>query len=159
MERKMPAKDVVQREVSADKAALGRVGSAARDSLHSWFCPLSRRMTIQTLESLGQVRQTLAGELDGCVFSESSTKCNCALILRHASSIQNATPQEISFMHMASFMGLSAAKTLASKLHWQCQRPLRVLRAMMNERGRNYSARSAKRKPLSGSSVSLRKRS
>jgi hypothetical protein len=131
--------------------------ASASDSLHSLFCPSFNNLTIQTLESLGEVRQTLAGEPDGVVFRE--TKCNCASILRHASSIQNATLEEISFMHYASFMGLSEAKNLASKLHWQCQRPLRVLRAMTNERARNYSARSAKRKPLSGSSASSRKRS
>jgi hypothetical protein len=131
--------------------------ASASDSLHSFFCPSFNNLTIQTLESLGEVRQTLAGELDGVVFRES--KCNCASILRHSSSIQNATPEEISFMHFASSMGVSAAKTLASKLHWQYQRPLRVLRAIMSEHGRNYSARSAKRKPPSDSSVSSRKRS
>jgi len=130
----------------------------AKEIIHAWFCPLSGSMTIQTLESLGAVRQTLAaGELDGVVFRE--IKCNCASILRHASSIQNATPDEISFMYFASFMGLTEAANLATKLHWQYQRPLRVLRAMMNARDRNCSARSAKRKRPSGSSTTSSKRS
>jgi hypothetical protein len=39
------------------------------------------------------------------------------------------------------------------------QQPLRASRARMNARGKNYSARNAKRKPLSGVSTSSRKRS
>ena len=51
------------------------------------------------------------------------------------------------------------ANETAAKSLLQYQRPLRVLRAAMNGRARNYSALSAKRKPLSGSPASSRKRS
>jgi len=56
------------------------------------------------------------------------------------------------------FLSMRPIEQLAKSLS-QCQRPLQVSRANSNERGRNYSARSAKRKPLSGSSASSRKRS
>jgi hypothetical protein len=47
----------------------------------------------------------------------------------------------------------------AAKSQTRCQQPLRGSRARTNERGKNYSVRNAKRKPLSGSPVSSRKRS
>ena len=58
-----------------------------------------------------------------------------------------------------SLDGLRRAIYLAPIFHWRYQRPLQALLAAMNARDRNYSARNAKRKPLSGSSVSSRKRS
>jgi hypothetical protein len=55
--------------------------------------------------------------------------------------------------------GPKIAIDLAARFRWKCQRPLQGLRAMMNERGKNYSGKSAKRKRPSGSPASLKKRS
>ena len=57
------------------------------------------------------------------------------------------------------FLSSVRAKQRAAKSRLQSQPPLQALRADSNERGRNYSVRSAKRKPLSGSQVSSKKRS
>jgi len=53
----------------------------------------------------------------------------------------------------------SKAVQKAAKLNQLSRQPLPESRAARNERARNYSARSAKRKPLSGSPASSRKRS
>ena len=52
-------------------------------------------------------------------------------------------------MFVLTFMdcGLSRAAEVAAKFQWRCQRPLRALRAVMNERGKKYSAQNAGRKP------------
>src|SRR5271157_777994 len=65
---------------------------------------------------------------------------------------ESSSVEERMFVLIFMDYGLSKAADLAAKFHWKCQRPLRELR------GRNYSARSAKRKPLSGSPASSRKR-
>ena len=51
------------------------------------------------------------------------------------------------------------ARDEAAILRARCQQPLQALPATMNARARNYNARNAKRKPLSNSSASSRKRS
>ncbi len=56
-------------------------------------------------------------------------------------------------------VGLKPAIYLATKSHSQSPQPSPGSRAKSNARDRNYSARSVKRKRLSGSSVSSRKRS
>jgi hypothetical protein len=76
----------------------------------------------------------------------------------HFLSIRCASEDEILFMEAVRSFGLLEAAEIAATLHWQCQRPLRALRAAMNGRGRNYSEQNAKRKPLSGSPASLKKR-
>lgn len=67
--------------------------------------------------------------------------------------------EERMFVLAVKNFGPKTAVTLAAKFHWKCQRPLQELRAAMNARGKNYSARSAKRKRPSGVAASSRKRS
>jgi hypothetical protein len=74
-------------------------------------------------------------------------------------SFSNATSDEAMFLVSAYFHGFKEAEHLAATLHWKCQRPLQALRAAMNARDRNYSVQNAKRKRLSNSSASLKKRS
>ena len=61
-------------------------------------------------------------------------------------------------VHQSSLPRFKAAKSKA-KSRSSGQRPLRALRAMMSVPAQNCSGKSAKRKPLSGSSASSRKRS
>jgi len=63
------------------------------------------------------------------------------------------------FLLTAVALGLEEAIYQASIYRWKCQRPLRVLRAMMYESGRSYTKRSAARKLPSGSPASLKRRS
>lgn len=77
----------------------------------------------------------------------------------HISNLSNASLDEAIFLHVLYSNLLTQARLLAAILPWSVQRPLQALRAAMNESGKNYSGRSAKRKPLSGAGVSSRKRS
>jgi|ERR1700685_322554 len=70
-----------------------------------------------------------------------------------------ARPDRLKGLKKASNDLLRLIASEAAKPPKQHQRPLRELRAKMNESGRNYSARNAKRKPLSDSPVSSKKRS
>lgn len=87
------------------------------------------------------------------------SKCNKALALSQSLNIFRASSDEMRFMEFYLSFGWKTATYLATKFHWKCQRPLQALRAMMNERGKNYSGKSAKRKRPSGSPASLKKRS
>jgi hypothetical protein len=72
---------------------------------------------------------------------------------------ENASSDE-QFIHpLIQTFGRETAEFLAARFGYSLQPPSPELRAETNARGRNYSARSAKRKPLSGSSASSRKRS
>src|ERR1700686_2994927 len=66
---------------------------------------------------------------------------------------------ELIFLRAAVSLGFTRAADLAAIHHWKCQRPLQALLAVLNESDRNCNVQSAKRKPLSGSSASSRKRS
>ncbi|SRR6266702_826696 len=74
-------------------------------------------------------------------------------------NVDNPSNHDAIFLLCARDFGLKTAEWLAAKFHWQCQRPLQALSAMLNGPGRNCNARSAKRKLLSGSPVSSKKRS
>jgi len=76
----------------------------------------------------------------------------------HLSNLANASREEAIFLHILYSHLSTQATLLAAILPWSVQRPLRALRAAMNGRARNYSARSAKRKRLSGSPAVSRKR-
>jgi len=72
---------------------------------------------------------------------------------------ENASSDE-QFIHpLIQTFGRETAEFLAARFGYSLQPPSPELRAETNARGRNYSARSAKRKRLSGSSASSRKRS
>jgi len=70
-----------------------------------------------------------------------------------------STSEEVIFVLTVQTLGFNTAAEIAAKLHSQCQRPLRELRAMMSVPAQNCSGKSAKRKPLSGDATSSRKRS
>ena len=68
----------------------------------------------------------------------------------HISNLRNASLDEAIYLHTLYSHLLTQARLLAAILPWSVQRPLQALRAAMNEPGRNYSARSAKRKRSQG---------
>ena len=74
-------------------------------------------------------------------------------------ALPNSEPFDFIFLHLANYLGLGEAVEEAARLGRQYQRPLRALLATIRESGRNYSARSAKRKPLLSAAASSRKRS
>jgi len=84
---------------------------------------------------------------------------NTVLEFFHISNLENASLEEAIYLHTLYSHLLTQARLLAAILPWSVQRPLRALRAAMNESGRNYSARSAKRKRPSNSPAASRKRS
>jgi len=78
----------------------------------------------------------------------------------HVANLENAIARdEAIFLYLLYSQLATQAELLAAILPWSVQRPLQELFGAMNEPGRNCNARSAKRKPLSGSSASSRKRS
>ena len=82
------------------------------------------------------------------------------LDVRHFSTaFQKLSVDECMFILHIYNWGIIQAKRIAALSGYKLQRPLPELLAMTSELDRNYSARSAKRKPLSGSSASSRKRS
>ena len=58
-----------------------------------------------------------------------------------------ASRDEVIFLLTARQFGIPIAKRLAAKFHWQCQRPLQALLAMMNERG-SFVSKHEKEKSL-----------
>lgn len=80
--------------------------------------------------------------------------------LRHTlKNRENASSDEQSIHPLIQTFGRDTAEFLAARFGYSLQPPSPESPVKKNERGRNYSARSAKRKRLSGSSVSSRKRS
>jgi len=129
----------------------------ASDIVHFAGCPLNT-IHADTFSLPGEISSIVAG-VPSDFPSRKIEACSCDLLSLHLSRIHNATPDEISFMHLTSLLGLNTATVLAAKFHWKYQRPLQVLREVTNARGRNYSARSAKRKRLSSSQAASKKRS
>ncbi len=108
---------------------------------------------------------TLSGATDATVASQLGIQSDISRdanhkIVRcvcHFLNISNPSADESFFLLCVRDFGFKQATFLAAKFELQCQRPSRELLAMMNGRGRNYSARSAKRKRLSGSLAVSRK--
>jgi hypothetical protein len=59
---------------------------------------------------------------------------------------------------LVTIFGPEVADWIAAKFHWSPPLPSQVLLARSNESGKSYSARNAKRKRLSNSPASLKKR-
>lgn len=93
------------------------------------------------------------------VLALNDSKCKKLLSSNHFASIKNASSGAILFMEFAASFGIKTATHLATKLHWKLQPPLRELRAMWSGRGKSYTKRNAKTRPLSDSQASSRKRS
>jgi hypothetical protein len=70
-----------------------------------------------------------------------------------------STSEEVIFVLTVQTLGFNTAAEIAAILHSQCQRPLQELRAMMSVPAQSCNEQNAKRKPLSNSSASSRKRS
>jgi hypothetical protein len=77
----------------------------------------------------------------------------------HIRNLSNISLDEVIFLHVLYGSLATQARMLAAILPGSVQRPLQALLAAMNEPGRSYNARSAKRKRLSNSPASSRKRS
>lgn len=77
----------------------------------------------------------------------------------HIRNLSNASTEEAIFLHVLYSSLATQARMLAAILPWSLERPLRALFAAMNESGKSYTKRNAKRKRPSNSPASLRKRS
>jgi hypothetical protein len=92
---------------------------------------------------------------DGATSIKLSTVCEFFQIR----NLPNASLEEAKFLHILYSHLASGARMLAAILPWSVERPLRALLAAMNARGKSYTKRSAKTRPLSCSPASLKKRS
>jgi len=115
-------------------------------------------LTILTRPLPGEVLSTL--QVPVPAMPESAVRSNIVRSSRQRlKNSENASCGE-QFIHpLIRIFGRETAEFLAARFGYSLQQPSPELPATSNERGRNYSARSAKRKPLSGSSTSSRKRS
>ena len=110
---------------------------------------------------------TLSGATDATVASQLGIQSDISRdanhkIVRcvcHFLNISNPSADESFFLLCVRDFGFKQATFLAAISQLQFQRPSRGSRARTNAPARNYSVRSAKRKPPSGSQVSSRKRS
>jgi len=60
----------------------------------------------------------------------------------------NASPDDVALMIFAQLSGVKKAATLAAGFGLPLPSPLQASRATTNARGKNYSGKSAKHKPL-----------
>jgi hypothetical protein len=131
--------------------------------------PLAEAMlrgTAPAIPGLTMFTRPLPGEVLSTVQNSppssprSTVKSTSVRLSRHTlKNCENASGNE-QFIHpLILIFGRETAEFLAARFGWSLQLPLPESRATTNERGRNYSARSAKRKPPSGSSTSSRSRS
>ncbi len=65
---------------------------------------------------------------------------------RHLFKIKNASSHEVMFILYGHIIGIKQAMHLAAKFQWPLRRPLPELLAVIDELGKNCSARSAKGK-------------
>jgi len=122
---------------------------------------------IATLKGWPDVVSIAAGKRPSSRMRPPSGKCAPCweknnLVLRFLHSVNtfsNLSSDDFMFIHLIRYNGPNRAISLATKFHLQCQRPLRALLAMMNERDRSYTKRNAKRKRRVNSRSSSKKRS
>jgi hypothetical protein len=90
---------------------------------------------------------------------ENDTLTSASLVFQLFKSLKPSLSGDECIFLLTSLRGIRQAVFLAATHRWKVRQPLRGLLAMMSESGKNYSARSVKRKRLSGSPVASRKRS
>ncbi|SRR6266849_2349747 len=148
--RMTPAGAAVSRQSSNEKPLA--------EAILRGTAPAIPGLTILIRPLPGEVLSTLQATVHS--MPESAVRSNVVRSSRQRlKNSENASCDE-QFIHpLIQVYGRETAEFLASRFGYSLQPPLPELPAGMNERGRNYSARSAKRKPPSGSSVSSRKRS
>lgn len=88
-----------------------------------------------------------------------STKIGDWCLRQRPTEFQNLSSDEVMFIAHIYNWGLIRARQIAAKFRYTIRQPLPVLLAAMYALDRNCSAQSVKRKPLSGSPASSRKRS
>ena len=122
---------------------------ASRDSLYSKEAPersTSKLATSLSIRTLGQgtrvIRPSKRNEI--LAGTEKPTNREVLSSTHLWSNALASSSDEIMFVTLVESEGLKVAIAIASMFHWQCQRPLRALRAMMNGRGKSYTKRCAK---------------
>jgi hypothetical protein len=88
-----------------------------------------------------------------------STDNKAPLLFSFMSASLACSADEILFVKLVQDNGLTQAIRIAARFDLRCLRPLQELLSRTDARGRSYTKRSARRKPLSNSPASLRKRS
>lgn len=121
--------------------------------------PRSAETAKLTCSEISSTTATTPTKVSGVPPFVSSVTFKTVLDFFHIRNLSNASLDEAIFLHILYGSLATQAELLAAILPMSVQRPLQALFAAMNARGRNYSARSAKRKPPSNSPASSRKRS
>jgi len=138
--------------------SITRSTQRVKTSLHGSGCPSQIKSTDSPLTNPSTIPISCnAGQLA----SAPTTRIRGLGLERYqfSTAFQKLSVDERMFILHIYDWGLIQAKRIAALSGYKLQRPLPELLAMTSELDRNYSARSAKRKPLSGSSASLKKRS
>jgi hypothetical protein len=99
----------------ASKAVPKLNEASSAEIVHSLFCPARSTMTIEMMEAFGFTRIIETEESCKAV-SLVAQRCNCESIFRHASRIQKATLEEISFIHLTYLVGKENVMELAGKI-------------------------------------------
>ena len=94
---------------------------------HFSFCSLGSSRNIRDiLRSIGVVSEMTTEE--SVKFPSSiSRSCNCAVIRRYASMIQNPSDDEIAIIYLAFLMGWGNAEEVAPQMGFKSTRPLRMI--------------------------------
>lgn len=146
--RVMPSGGAVSRQSSNEKPLA--------EAILRGTAPAIPGLTMLTRPLPGEVFSTLQATVPPK--PESEVKTNGVRSSRQR--LKNAENASCEFIHpLIRIFGRETAEFLAARFGYSLQPPSPESPAVKNERDRNYSARSAKRKRLSGSSASSRKRS
>jgi hypothetical protein len=121
--------------------------------------PSSARIKSRSLSSSNTMCTRIMRGLRASMYFSDTRISKEALAQLRKSFRPSLSSSELIFLHTVCEQGLRRATFLAAISHWQFQRPLQALLAASNALGRSYNARSAKRKRLSNSPASSRKRS
>jgi hypothetical protein len=155
--------ETVNRSLAVDTLIVSPSSDASKDEssssmVHSKDSPTPVIVTRLPFSSIEETFTRCMERGRGSLSSERIINVKAVGELLHLRNIESASSDELMFLAYIPVFGPKAAIELAAKSRLKCQRPLRALRATMRESGKSCSEQSAKRKPLSGSSTSLRKR-
>lgn len=103
-------------------------------------CNLTSPVRLSTEEMMTAIR--IDGFEDGSSAGEKLIKLTVVAGVIHFENVDNASSDEVTFLSSLAFFGPNGAIDLATKLQWQCQRPLQALLAVWSESGKNCTKQS-----------------
>jgi hypothetical protein len=135
---------------SRNESKLSQGTACFSDSVRAILGFLHSRSTTSQINSISSSNTNLPLALNESP-DPTNEAANGAFVSVHFRNRDMASsPDELIFLRAIINLGFERATILASKSHWQCQRPLRALLAAMNEPGKSYTKQNATRKPHGG---------